>query len=304
MNIQQLRIFLSVCTGATLLETAEKLGLKQPTVSFHLRKLEQELDVELWHKYGRGYRPTETALTLLPYARKVVALMNEAEARMSEIRNHGGGKLRIGASHTPATYFLPPYLAQYRRENPQLQILLTVKKATSVLDMLIQYDVDAAIVSLPKGTEAEGLIIHPLVEDELRLFLSPEHPLADSDTITIEQLQNETFLMHEQGTTSRQLTDEWGERVGLAFKNTMEMGAIETIKSGLKCNMGVGVLPWRSAVRDTEAGLLIQKTLPDYTNNRYICLVHRNEELMSPHLYLFIQFIRNNITVIDTHQSY
>lgn len=297
MNVQQLKVFLSVCTGSTLLETADKLELKQPTVSFHLRKLEETLGVELWHKHYRGFRPTEIAGELLPYARKIVALVEEAEARMLEIRDKSAGKLRIGASHTPATYLIPPYLAQFRKDNPDMRLLLTVKKAASVLELLTLHELDAAIVSLPESAEKEGLAVHRLVEDELRLFLSPEHPLAAMEKVAVDQLRGETFLLHEQGTTSRQLTDEWGKRVGLPFINAMELGAIETIKEGLKCNMGVGVLPWRSAARDAEAGYLVQKALPDYRNNRYICLVHREEELLSPQLRLFIAFIKNALSL-------
>ncbi|RED63942.1 LysR family transcriptional regulator [Cohnella lupini] len=297
MNVQQLRAFLSVCTGSTLLETADKLGLKQPTVSFHLRKLEETLDAELWHKNGRGFRPTRIADTLLPYARKIVALVDEAELRVSEHRDKHGGQLRIGASHTPATYLIPPYLAEFRKKHPNLQLLLTVKKAASAIEMLSAHEVDAVIASLPETAEPEGMTVRPLVEDELRLFLSPEHPLAFVDQVTIDQLKSETFLLHEQGTTSRQLSDRWGEQVGLNFHQAMEMGAIETIKEGLKCNMGVAVLPWRSAARDAEAGLLVEKPLPGYRNNRYICLVYRDEEILSPHLRLFIDFIQARLAM-------
>lgn len=299
MNVQQLKVFLSVCDGHTLIETAEKLGLKQPTVSFHLRKLEESLGVTLWRKNVRGFRPTSEAFELLPYARRIVKLVDEAEERVSEMRNRQGGRLRIGASHTPATYFIPRYLAQFRSQYPDVQLLLTVKKARSTLAMLRNYEIDAAIVSLPETVEDdEGLVLHKLAEDGLRLFLCPEHSLAAFDEIAVEQLQRETFLLHESGTTSRQLTDEWAEQVGLGLDFAMEMGAIETIKEGLKCNMGVGVLPWRSAIRETQSGELIRRPLPCYRNNRFIYLALRDEETLSPHLRKFLSFARSSMSVL------
>lgn len=299
MNVQQLKVFLSVCDGHTLIETAEKLGLKQPTVSFHLRKLEESLGVALWRKNVRGFRPTGEAYEFLPYARRIVKLVDEAEERVSEMRNRQGGRLRIGASHTPATYFIPRYLAQFRSQYPDVQLLLTVKKARSTLAMLRNYEIDAAIVSLPETVEDdEGLVLHKLAEDGLRLFLCPEHSLAAFEEIAVEQLQRETFLLHESGTTSRQLTDEWAEQVGLRLDFSMEMGAIETIKEGLKCNMGVGVLPWRSAIRETQSGELIRRPLPCYRNNRFIYLTLRDEETLSPHLRKFLSFARSSMSVL------
>ncbi|MFC4600767.1 LysR family transcriptional regulator [Cohnella hongkongensis] len=299
MNVQQLKVFLSVCDGHTLLETADKLGLKQPTVSFHLRKLEEALGLSLWRRNARGFQPTSDAYELLPYARRIVMLVDEADERMSELRSRQGGRLRIGASHTPATYFIPRHLAQFRSLHPDVQLLLTVKKASSTLAMLRSYEIDAAIVSLPeKLREDEGLVLYRLAEDGLRLFLSPEHPLAASREIEVEQLLQETFLLHESGTTSRQLTDEWAQQVGLRLDSAMEMGAIETIKAGLKCNMGIAVLPWRSAIRETQSGELIQRSLPRYRNNRFICLALRDEETLSPHLRKFLSFARSNMAAL------
>ncbi len=107
MNVQQLKVFLSVCDGQTLIETAEQLGLKQPTVSFHLRKLEETLGLTLWRKNARGFRPTSDAFELLPYARRIVALVDEAEERMSELRNRQGGRLRIGQATRPRPILSP-----------------------------------------------------------------------------------------------------------------------------------------------------------------------------------------------------
>lgn len=130
MNIQQLKVLQEIGSGKTLREAAEKLGLKQPTVSFHLRKLEEELGLELTRKSARKLRPSEAAADLLPYVRRIVALTAEMEERAAEHREGRGGKLRLGASYTPATYFLPPYFAGFQKLHPDVRLLLSVKKPT------------------------------------------------------------------------------------------------------------------------------------------------------------------------------
>jgi DNA-binding transcriptional LysR family regulator len=161
-----------------------------------------------------------------------------------------------------------------------------------VLAMLRSNEIDVGIVSLGDAAE-EGLIIQPLIEDELKLLLAPEHPLAAYAQIEVEQLREETFLLHEVGSTSRTLSDEWASKVGMQWESVMELGAIETIKEALKCNMGIGILPRRSVIREVEAGELVICDLPHYINRRYICLAYRNEEQLSPHVRSFIEFVKH-----------
>ncbi|WP_138754764.1 LysR family transcriptional regulator [Paenibacillus sinopodophylli] len=291
MNVQQLHVFLEVCGGKTLADAADKLGLKQPTVSFHLRKLEEELGVELFRKQSRSLQPTEAAADLLPYARRIVFLVEEARLTMQERREQGEGRLRLGASYTPATYVLPPHLAAYRQLYPGVNQQLTVKQAGAVLSMLRSCEIDIGIVSLSDEPQ-EGLIIQPLVADELKLLLAPVHPLATQQQVNLDELREETFLLHETGSTSRTLSNEWANAVGLKWQSVMELGAIETIKETLKCNMGIGILPHRSVKREIEAGELVMRDLPQYVNRRHICLAYREEEQLSPHVRTFIAFMR------------
>lgn len=293
MNVQQLKVFVEVMRRETLQEAAETLELTQPTVSFHLRKLEESLGTPLFRKQSRKLIRTEAAEELLPYARRVVSLMEEAAERMRARALNTHSRLKLGASYTPATYYLPPFLADYRQLQPDTDLQLTVKKAETVLSLLRQHEIDAAVISLP-DEPLKGLQVLPLIEDELQLVMKPGHPLAEAEPLTAEQLQGETFLLHEQGSTSRQLAEEWAAYAGVQFQSVMELGAIETIKETLKFNSGIGVLPLRSVLKETAAGELIRRPLPGdgYLNRRHICLVYRDEPIYARHIRDFIEYIR------------
>lgn len=291
MNMQQLHVLQEIGDGKTLLEIAGKLDLKQPTVSFHLRKLEEALGLALVYKNARKLRLTEAAVELLPYVRRIVSLSLELEELAMKRRTAGGGKLRLGASYTPATYLMPPYFAEFQKKHPHIQLRLAVKKAETVLGMLRNYEIEAAIVSLSEAEEP-GLIVKPLLQDELKLLMSPAHRLAGRpEPIRIDDLRQETFLLHEPGSTSRRLTDIWAEESGLRFESAMELGAIETMKEAVKCNIGLAVLPKRSVMRETASGELVQRDLPLYRNRRHICFVCRDEELLSTNVRLFAEFV-------------
>ncbi|MCQ4087312.1 LysR family transcriptional regulator [Saccharibacillus sp. JS10] len=296
MNVHQLKVFLEICKVGTLSSAADRLELKQPTVSFHLRNLEEELDVELFRKQGRTLQPTVAAEELLPYARRIVALMDDARRQMRSRSGHERVRLRLGASYTPATYFMPPYLAEFRQSNPDIELQLTVKQAGGTLAMLRGYEIDAAIVSLPDHEE-KGLIVVPLVEDELQLVMNPAHPLSQMSEWSVDLLKDQIFLLHEPGSTSRRLTEQWAQDIGLSFSSTMELGAIETIKETLRCNDSLAVLPLRSILRETQSGELVSRPLPGYINRRRICLAYRDEPLYSAPVREFIRYVEE---VADT----
>lgn len=294
MNIQQLKIIIELSQQRTLVEIAQRLDLTQPTVSFHIKKLEEELGVSLVEKQSRNLKMTKACLELVPYARQILELMEEAKRRVVEVNGLSQPKLRIGASHTPATYFLPPFIQQFQKLHPELEVQVRVNQTDTAIEMVRHHQLDLAIISLPDFT-IEGLNLHPLVEDRLLLVFAPENPLSSSENISIEQLGSETFLLHETGSISRTVTDDWIKSTGLQLHHVMELGAIETIKEGIKCNMGIGVLPQISVERELQAGTLLARPLPSYEYRRCICLVYRNEASLSVQLSAFIWFAIENM---------
>lgn len=297
MNIQQLRVFAVAAQCRTLTEVAEELQVKQPTVSFHLKKLETDLGVELFYKQPRQLRLTEAGMAMLPYARRITTLVEEAEQLVQEYRTGGRGTLKVGASYTPATYFLPPFLAEFQGCYPNVLPMLTVKKARTTMELLLDFEIDVAIVSLSDGPR-EGLHVIPLLADELCLVLSPLHPLAAKEQIGLADLRGEPFLVHEYGSTSRELAELWAKENSFRWKIRMELGAIETIKESVKHNMGISILPKRSVLRESRRKELVVRDLPGYANRRYICLVYRQDDIMAHQVRTFIDFVQRNIQTI------
>ncbi|WP_080832898.1 LysR family transcriptional regulator [Cohnella massiliensis] len=296
MNVQQLKVFLKAAASRTISDAAEELGLKQPTVTFHLKKLEDTLGVELFRKRSGRLRLSEAGEDLLPYARKIAAMMDEAQRLMSEYRDQGRGKLRLGASYTPATYFLPAYLAEFQMKFPLTLPLLTVKQASDVLAMLHRYEVDVAVVSLPDGPYPELHVIK-LADDGLKLVLPPRHRLAGRQNVAVSDLADEPFLVHEAGSTSRELAEHWARENGLRWNVRMELGAVETIKEAVKHGMGIGLLPGRSVLREAADGDLAVRELPGKVRPRTISLVYRKEDSLASQASRFIAFMRAKLDV-------
>lgn len=295
MNIQQLTIFVAAARSRSLTEVADELGFSQPTISFHLRKLEEQVGIELFKKYYRNLQLTDAGKALLPYARRIVALCQEAEQLMKDHQHERKGNLRIGASYTPATYWLPDLLSAYHQEYPGVHVQMTVKKAELVTELLRNGEIDIGIVSDTPFANPE-LVSVPLIEDELQLLFHAKHPLASKPDLSVDDLRNEPFIVHETGATSRRLADQWADENGLSLRICMELGAIETIKETVRCGIGIGILPKRSILREKkEDGELVMRSLPNSVNKRFVCLIVRADDLLPPAVRGFTAFVKKSV---------
>jgi DNA-binding transcriptional LysR family regulator len=269
MNIQQLRIVVELSKGKSLMEIGETLEITQPTVSFHIRKMEEESGLSLFIKEKRSLTLTKACQELVPYAEKILSLLEEAKQKMALANNIDQPRLRITVSHSPATYFLPPYIQLFQRENPNIEVSISVNQARKSIQMLKGYQVDVAIISL-HNFSVEGLNIHPIKEDKLLLSYAPTNRLASLSEISMEDLDRETFLLHEEGSTSRIVTNDWAKQTGLLMPNKMELSSIETIKEGVKFDMGIGILPEMGIRQELDSGQLLSIPLPQYEDDAFV----------------------------------
>ena len=294
VNIQQLRVVVELAKGKSLIEIGETLNITQPTVSFHIKKLEEELDIPLYKKEKRSLQLTPACLELVPYAEKILLLLDEAKVKMQTVHDLEQPTLKISASYTPATYYLPPFIRQFKKEHANIDVSLSTNQARTSIQLLKEHRIDLAIVSL-QHFNVEGLNIHPLVEDKLLLTFSAQSHLAKLSTINIDDLHEEIFLLHEEGSTSRMVTNEWSKQNKLLMKNRNELASIEKIKDAVILGEGIGILPEKSIERELREGILKAIPLPNYDYRRCICLAYRNEDYVSPQVNEFIWFAIENM---------
>jgi len=126
MDLHRLAVFVKVYELKSLSRSAEAVYLSQPTVSGHLKGLEQELGVRLFDRLSRGVTPTAAADLLYDYARRLLALRDEALAAVTGLSGQVRGRLLVGGSTIPGQYLLPVHLAELRRRYPELEVSLAV----------------------------------------------------------------------------------------------------------------------------------------------------------------------------------
>ncbi|BFH59643.1 LysR family transcriptional regulator [Paenibacillus azoreducens] len=202
MNLHALRFLVKVAETGSVTTAAETLRVSQPAVTAQIKRLEQELGIQLWLPQGRGVALTDTGRMLALEAQKLFDLEHAIEERLDIIKLGKAGKLHIAATYLPANFLLPGPIADYKKSHPAVELDLTTTNSSHALDLLLHYKAEIAVIG---GIHQEHPLLTktPLLEDEMYFVVHPEHPLAGKDIPLADMLQ-EPFIYREEGSFSRE----------------------------------------------------------------------------------------------------
>ncbi|WP_174819179.1 LysR family transcriptional regulator [Paenibacillus lautus] len=291
MNLMKLQIVELIDRHHHMTSVAEILGIKQPTVTFHMKSLEEELQVRLFESRSGKTFLTEAGQALLHYAVKINALAKESERVVREYDSLYRGTLHIGASYVPATYLLPAILNTFAREFPGIRISLSVKPSPVIRDMLARHQIDLGIISSEPFT-GSSLQAESLCKDDLTLISSPDHPLAKSDSLQPEQIIRSPFALHGSESSTRQLTDLWLEQHGLHMRSPVELDSLEAIKQLVLLGDHISFMSRMAVQREQQEGLLHVMPIPGHRASRHIYSVQNKDRLPSVQIQRFQEVLR------------
>ncbi|EHQ60341.1 LysR family transcriptional regulator [Paenibacillus dendritiformis C454] len=281
MNIMKLQIVALLAKYQKITAVAEILGVKQPTVTFHLKSLEDEFGMPLFESRSGKLVLTEAGEALYHYARRIHALMEETYHVMGEFTEGGRGTVRIGASHVPGAYLLPDVLNAFATQYPDVTVHLEIQTAPAIEERLRQHELDIGIIS-SQPFEADDLHQQVWLEDELVLVVPPGHTLAQEGAPTAERIGTEPFIFHDTQSATRRIMLEWADAHRIKLTSRLHMNSIEAIKRAVIHGQGVTLLSERAVSQEAASGTLIAIRLPDRKLKRYIYRCHHKERWMSP----------------------
>jgi DNA-binding transcriptional LysR family regulator len=296
VDLRRLEIFAKVAELGSFSRAGEALFLTQPTVSEHIRALEEELGVQLLDRLGRGTTPTRAGELLLGYARRMLALGREARQAMDQFQGRLIGELVVGGSTIPGEYVLPGLVGRFKRKYPEISICLLIGGSRQVSAWVEENRVEVGVVGAPPG--ARSLQASPLMADELVVVMSADHPWAGQGTITLEALRAEPMIVRERGSGSREALEHALEGVGLdlgAFRVIGQMGSTQAVKQGVRAGMGVSLVSRRAVVDECRAGLMACAGLEGLTVARDFYLVTHRDRSRSPLVQAFLEFLESEV---------
>ena len=213
MDLRQLEIFVKVTELKSFSKAAEALFLTQPTVSEHIRTLEQELGVRLLDRLGRGAESTAAGRLLLSHATRILQLQREALQAMDSFQGRLAGELLVAASTIPGEYVLPPLIGRFKEKFPDIAITLLIGDSRAVVDWVAEGRAEVGVVGarLPH----RGVEYRELMPDELVLVVPAGHPWHGKKEVGLEDLRTEPLLLRERGSGTRAALESALAQAGL-----------------------------------------------------------------------------------------
>ena len=283
MDLRQLEIFAKVAEMGSFSRAAEALHLTQPTVSEHIRALEDELGVRLLDRLGRGTATTRAGQLLLSYASRILALSREARQALEGYQGRMRGELVVGGSTIPGEYLLPSVIGRFREKFPEVSTTLVIGASQAVVDWVADGRVELGVVGarLPQ----RGLEFHELSPDEEVVVIPAGHPWQGRAQVTLEELAREPLLIRERGSGTRAAFESALERAGVdlgTLRVAGEMGSNQAIKQAVKAGMGVTVLSRIAVEEESRQGVLAFLRVRDLAVTRGFYVVTHRERSRSP----------------------
>jgi len=276
-----LKAFDATARAGSITTAARQLGLRQPTVSAHILRLEAEYGVELFFRKGRRLLLTEFGNGLLEHTRRIFSAEEDAHSLLTAAKTHYSGTLNL---HAIGPYNITPIIKAYRHAYPGVQITVTVGDSQSITQRILDYQGDIGLV-LSEITDPQIFCL-PYREQSLVIFASASHPLAGAQDISLADLVNQEFVMREAGSGTRKAFEELLEAEDIRIKTSVEMRSREAVREAVAQGLGLGVVADRAYLPAPGLVRLNVKGFSAKTCTRLIC---RAERKTSP---LIAQFLR------------
>jgi DNA-binding transcriptional LysR family regulator len=296
VDLRQLEIFVKVAEFGSFSKAAEALYLTQPTVSEHIRTLEDEFGVRLLDRLGRGATVTRAGALLLSYAQRMLALSREARQAMESFQGRMSGELLIGASTIPGEYVLPSLIGRFKEKYPDISITLLIGDSQAAVEWVAEGRAELAVVGA--RLSIRGIDYKELMPDDLVVVVRGTHPWHGRKQIALEDLQSEPLIIRERGSGTRAALEGALAEVHMdlsRFRIVGEMGSTQAIKQAVKAGVGVSLMSRRAVEEECRSGLLACLRVKDLKVTRSFHLATHRERSRSPLAEAFRVFLEAEV---------
>jgi DNA-binding transcriptional LysR family regulator len=263
LDTHQLNVFLIAAETLNFTQAANLLHMTQPSVSQHIQALEQHFEQALFIRSGRHIQLTDAGLALVPMARELVTRSIHIEEMMRSLEGEVHGHLLVGCSTTPGKYILPHLLARFHAIHPQVRVSCHVAAQEKSLGMVCDGEVHFALVSEPY-ISCRHVEIRPFTTDSIMLIAPLNHPWAQRNKITAEELYEARFILREEASGTQVAVEEGLGAIGVDLERLnvlLVLGNSEAIALAVQEGLGLGFVSsivYTRLVKDRVAPIHVQ----------------------------------------------
>lgn len=279
MNLHGLRLFYTVAKLGSVTLAAEELMISQPAITVQLKKFEKENDIKLFTPKGRGICLTDIGEELYKEARAVFKIESRIEEIVEKYKKGKSGVLKIIGNYTLGTSLMPYWIAEFKKENEEVNIEISTMNTEYAIEKLISYEFDIGILGGNIKNYEDKVNFIKLTEDELWFVVPANHKYANKN-ITLDEIVEEPFIIKKKGSYARNVLRSLCYTHNVKFpKIAIEFGELH--ENLMVLQQGYGVTFCQSmAVKDLIEHKKLARVYIDCKvpkNEIFVC-VRKNEE--------------------------
>jgi LysR family transcriptional regulator, low CO2-responsive transcriptional regulator len=250
-TLHQLKVFETVARNGSFTRAAEELFITQPTVSSQVKQLTTSVGLPLFEQIGKRLYLTDAGEELLLTCQDIFERLNNFEIKIADLKGTKQGQLNL-AVITTAKYFIPRLLGSFCQNYPGIDVALQVTNHQEIQQRMLANKDDLYVVSNPPSDI--DLTTKPFLNNPLVVVARKDHPLANKRNIELKELNNQPFIMREQGSGTRESIVDLFTNNNLAVKVKLELGSNEAIKQAIYGGLGISILSEHCLISEGISG--------------------------------------------------
>ena len=278
-TFRQLRVFNEVARQLSFVRAAENLHLTPPAVTMQIKELESQVGMPLFDRSGKKVSLTTTGEYMVVYARKILALLKDAEDASARLQRAEIGLLTVGMVST-AKYFMMRMLSDFRERHAGVDIRVCTGNREQLVKMLQNNEVDIAVMGQPPTelqTRTEPFAAHPLV-----FVAASDHPLVQREQLTADDLRPYEFIVREQGSGTRVAMQKFFTDHRVEPRLQMQVNSNETLKQAVMAGLGLGCVSLHTIGSELDHGQIAILEVQSTPVFRVWNMVHTLSKVLSP----------------------
>ncbi len=293
LDFRKLEVFLKVYELRSFSKASSLLYLAQPTITLHIKDLEEELGVNLFDRHTRKVIPSKAGKVVYKYGREIINLLKQMEKELDYFKDSNKGLVEIGGSTIPGQYILPKVIKAFKEKNPGISVYLRVGDSKEIIEKVFNGEFDFGMVGAIFKNRQKNLMYYPCYQDEIVLITPPEF---QKEELELEELYNIPLIKREEGSGTWKNVIETLQKKGLdTLKLNIigEMGSTEAIKEAVKAGLGCGFVSSLAIELESALNLIKVINIRDVSIKRNFYFIYPKLKRLTPAEEKFLEFINS-----------
>lgn len=288
------RIFYTVAKTGNISKAAKELYISQPAISKSIQKLEESMNCELFRRSSRGVSLTEEGELLYSHVKVAFETLALGEDRLRNSIELGVGHLKIGVSSTLCKYMLLPYLKEFIKLYPHINISITCQSTNDTLKLLEENKIDVGLIGKPESLKNIDFYYLAEIKD---IFVATKDYLRNLKARGVKEdriLQSSTIMLLDKNNMTRQYIDDYLQENHIVVQDSIDISSMDLLIEFAKISVGVACVIREFVKKELAEGSLIEIPLGFPIHKREVGFAYKKSVKPSKSLELFVDFYKSH----------